>query len=100
MTESMLAAFNSGDYAAWSREWSPAMKAAINEQAFGQFRDQTLSSAGRFVSIESITSRPGQEPGVTRWESTVAFEKGRYVFTIAFKPGSKEIEGVNLSPAP
>lgn len=100
MTENMLEAFNAGDYAAWSRDWSEAMTNAIPEQAFQDFRRQTLAQAGEFRSIESITSRPGQEPGVTRWESTARFENGRHVFMIAFKAGSQEIDGVTLSPAP
>jgi hypothetical protein len=31
---------------------------------------------------------------------TAQFEKGRCAFWIAFKEGSKQIEGVNLAPAP
>lgn len=99
MTEGMLTAFNAGDYAAWSRDWSETMKNAIPEQTFREFRQQTLAQAGMYQAIESISSRPGQQPGATRWESMVQFSKGRYIFMIAFKEGSKRIEGVNLSPA-
>ena len=100
MTENMLAAYNSGDYAAWSKDWSSTMKSAITEQAFREFQRASMLTTGSFKSIDSITSRPGEKPGVTRWESTVTFENGRYLFMIAFDSGSKQIEGVNLSPAP
>ena len=98
MTQNMLEAYNAADYAAWSRDWSQVMKDAIPEQAFLDFREQSMATTGEFEAIESITSRPGQNPGVTRWGSTVRFENGTYLFMIAFNEGSKLIEGVDLSP--
>jgi hypothetical protein len=98
MTQNMLEAYNAADYGAWSRDWSQVMKDAIPEQAFLDFQRQSMANTGDFEAIENITSRPGQDPGVTRWESTVRFENGTYVFMIAFNEGSKLIEGVDLSP--
>lgn len=98
MTENMLEAYNSGDYAAWSRDWSATMKQSIPAATFEAFREQTMAESGQFVDVVSIRSRPGDNPGVTRWESTVEFERGTYTFMIAFNAGSKSIEGVNLAP--
>ena len=98
MAENMLAAYNTGEYGAWSRDWSQVMKDAIGEDAFLAFRDQTMATAGSFVSIGSIQSRPGNNPGVTRWEFETEFENGPMDFMIAFEEGSKLIEGVDLRP--
>lgn len=98
MAEHMLAAYNAGDYDAWSRDWSQQMKDAIGAEAFASFRDQTMQVAGPFEAIESVESRPGNNPGVWRWEFTAQFETGTYVFMIAFNEGSPLIEGVNLEP--
>ena len=99
MAENMLAAYNDGDYEAWSRDWSDAMKSAIGADAFQSFRDGTMASAGAFERIESVESRPGNNPGVTRWEFVTQFENGPMVFMIAFQEGSKLIEGVDLRAA-
>lgn len=99
MAEHMLAAYNAGDYEAWSRDWSQQMKDGIGEEAFASFRDQAMQIAGSFEAIESVESRPGDNPGVWRWEFTARFENGTYVFMIAFNEGSPLIEGVNLEPA-
>lgn len=99
MAENMLAAYNDGDYAAWSRDWSQTMKDAIGEDAFVAFRDQMMGSAGTFESITSVESRPGTNPGVTRWEFVSEFENGPMQFMIAFEEGSDLIEGVDLRPA-
>lgn len=100
MAEHMLAAYNDGDYQAWSRDWSEAMKDAIGEEAFLAFRDQTLAAGGEFRSIEAVEMRPGNNPGVTRWEFVTEFANGQYDFMIAFNEGSKLIDGVNLAPTP
>lgn len=100
MSERMLAAFNAGDYAEFSHDWSPAMREGVPETAFRAFRDQTLPVSGKFVSLDTIVSRQGQSAGVVRWESTCTFEKGTWVLMIAFKEGSKLIEGNTLTAAP
>lgn len=99
MAENMLEAYNAADYTAWSRDWSPTMKLAIPEQAFLDFQAESMADTGRFEAIEGISSRPGQNPGVTRWETTARFQNGTWVLMIAFDDGSKSIEGVNISPA-
>jgi hypothetical protein len=43
IAENALQAYNAGDYAVWSRDWSDAMKAAIKERDFMAFREQTSS---------------------------------------------------------
>lgn len=98
MGENALQAINSGDYAAWSRDWSDTMKKAINEKTFQTFRDATLRDYGRYQSIAEVRLAPGRTSGTTRWEFITHFEKGDLLFYLAFYENSVEVDGVNLSP--
>lgn len=100
MAESMLAAYNDGDYARWSADWSQQMKDAIGEEAFSSFRDQAMTIAGRFEQINGVEMRPSEtRADAVRWEFATEFDNGAFTFLIAFHQGSKLIEGVNLEPA-
>lgn len=96
----MLAAYNDGDYAAWSRHWSQRMKDAIDAEAFGGFRTQAMESAGRFEEIEDVALRPARDRAdAVRWEFTSRFTRGAVVFTIVFHTDSTQIEGVDFRTA-
>ena len=48
IAQNMLVAYNSGDYQAFSRDWSSPVKFVVREQAFQKFRDENLpATAGR-----------------------------------------------------
>jgi Protein of unknown function (DUF3887) len=98
MAEDMLAAYNDGDYERWSEDWSQEMKDAIGPDAFQAFRDETMAGAGAFEQIDSVESRPGNNPGVTRFEFVTQFENGPMAFMIAFDEGDELIDGVDLRP--
>jgi hypothetical protein len=102
MAESMLQAYNSGDYGAWSRDWSDEMKAAIDQATFGGFREQMFAVTGRFLELKSVELKPGeQDPDVARYEFMASFERDDDVlFMIAFYPGSRKIDGVQVEPEP
>jgi hypothetical protein len=91
MAESMLEAYNSGDYDVWSRDWSDAMKAAIDRETFESFREQTLPVTGSFVEITSVELKPGeQDPDVARFEFRTTFERDdEVVFMIASFQGAR-----------
>lgn len=96
MAENALGAFNEGNYASWSRDWSDEMKAAIGEDAFLAFRDQAHAQLGNYVAITDVTGSEGGDPGTYRWTFDVEFEKGPYTMWLGFKEGSKLIEGVSF----
>lgn len=100
IAENMLQAYNSGDYGAWSRDWSDEMKAGIDRATFEGFRQQTLPATGAFLQIKSVDLKPGeQDPDVARYEFRASFEEDDDVlFMIAFYPGSRKIDGVQLDP--
>lgn len=88
-----FAALNSGDYAAWSRDWSHTMKGAIDATAFRQFRDGIAANVGAYVSHgEPVLSSTQQ--GTYRWTFRVTFERGEASIAFAFFDGSAVVDGV------
>ncbi len=49
-TDNLLAGLNAADYAQFSRDFDPKMKAAMNESAFIQSRQQVTGKIGNYVS--------------------------------------------------
>lgn len=97
--ENALNALNSGDYAAWSRDWDETMKAAVNEDAFLQYREQTLAQVGQFESILAVEMNPSRQAGSVRWVFTCQFEKARVRFIMAFPQDGRLANTVLTEPA-
>jgi hypothetical protein len=96
MADSALQAFNDRDYAAWSRDWSETMKAAIDEEAFLSFRDEYHAELGNWTGISNAVGGPGAAAGSYRWTFDLDFENGPYRMWFGFKEGSPLIEGVSF----
>jgi hypothetical protein len=94
MIESALRAFNTGDYATWSRDWDDDMKAAITEEAFQDYRNQVVATYGQYVSLESVEIQPGVNKGYVRWVAIASFEKGKIKFGFGFLNNGREIKGI------
>jgi hypothetical protein len=58
-----------------------------------------LSKGPGVTSDSSASGGLHNDPGVTRWELRAAFDNGPMQFVVAFKKGSKLIEGVDLRAA-
>lgn len=89
IAENALHALNSGDYAAWSRDWDDTLKGAINEDAFLQYREQALAQTGQFESILSVELAPSPRADSIRWVFTCQFEKARVRFIMAYPKDGK-----------
>jgi len=96
MAENALQAFNDGDYAAWSRDWSETMKSAIDEEAFLAFRDQFHAQLGDYTAVTNVTGAQGSDRGTYRWTYDIQFENGAYRMWFGFKGESPLIEGVSF----
>lgn len=94
MIDSALQAINTGDYTSWSRDWDKDMKAAINDGAFQEYRNQVVSQYGKYVSLESVEMQPGLKKGNVRWIAIADFEKGKIKFTFGFPNDSRLVKGV------
>lgn len=92
--DSALQAINSGDYAAWSRDWDNDMKAAINDAAFQEYRSQVTAQYGKYVSLGSVEMQPGVQNGNVRWVAIADFEKGRIKFSFGFPADGRLVNGV------
>lgn len=94
LIDSALQAFNSGDYAAWSRDWDNAMKDAINDKTFQEYRGQVVAQYGQYVSLESVEIQPGSEKGNVRWVAIAKFENGKIKFSFGFQNDGRQITGI------
>ena len=98
MIDSALRAINTGDYAAWSHDWDNAMKAAINDATFQEYRSQVISQYGQYVSLESVEMQPGSQKDSIRWVAIADFEKGKIKFSFGFPNDGRLVSGVFPEP--
>lgn len=94
LAENAMQGFATGNYAAWSRDWSETMKGAISEDAFLTFRQEVISTMGAYQSIESVTIAPSTTEGYVRWVVVANFEKGQMEYAFSFRQDGKLVEGV------
>ena len=94
LVENAMQGFAAGDYAAWSRDWSNAMKGAIPADAFLAYRQQVIDGLGAYHSIESVTLAPSDTAGYVRWVAVVNFARGQMEFAFSFSQDGKLVEGV------
>lgn len=94
LIDSALQALNTGDYAAWSRDWADDMKAAIKDKDFQSYRDQVVAQYGQYVALESIEIQPGTNVDRVRWVVVADFEKGKIKYTFSFLPDGKQVKGI------
>lgn len=99
IAENALNAINTGDYAAWSRDWDDELKGAIDEEAFLQFREQALGQVGQFQSVLSVEMAPSPRADSVRWVFTCQFEKAKIRFIMAFPKDGKLANTVTTGPA-
>jgi hypothetical protein len=102
IAQSMLLAYNSGDYQAFSRDWSSPVKAMASERAFREFRDENLPATGRFRALTSITPTAGQQDADhASYEVLAQFERQDGVlFTMTLSAGGAKVEGLEFKPRP
>ena len=94
LAENALEGFAAGDYTAWSRDWSGAMKDAISEETFWAYRQEVLNTMGAYESIESVTIAPSDTEGYVRWVVVTNFENGQMEFAFSFRQDDKLVEGI------
>ena len=94
MIDSALQAINTGDYATWSHDWDTDMKAAIDDAAFQEYRNQVMSQYGKYVALESVEMQPGIQKGNVRWVAIADFEKGKIKFAFGFPNDGRLVKGV------
>ena len=102
IAQNMLVAYNSGDYQAFSRDWSSPVKFVVREQAFQKFRDENLPATGPFKAITSMTPVAGQQnTDHASYQAHATFQKRESVlFTITLSANSAKVEGLEFNSQP
>jgi hypothetical protein len=99
IAHNMLVAYNSGDYQAFSQDWSSPMKLVVRERAFQKFRDENLPTTGPFKAISSVTPVAGQQDADhASYQVHARFQKREGVlFTITLSADHATVEGLEFN---
>ena len=102
IAQNMLVAYNSGDYQAFSRDWSSPVEFVVREQAFQKFRDENLPATGPFKAITSMTPVAGkQNADHASYQVHATFqERESVLFTITLSANSAKVEGLEFNSQP
>ncbi len=99
LADSMLSAFDSGNYKKFSADFAAALRNDMDKDAFLEWRAPLADSLGDYLSITDATVKKGDDGNPDRYVFTASFSKDDSVgFVIVFKPGTDRIKRVNLKP--
>jgi hypothetical protein len=99
IAENMLAAYNSGDYGAFSRDLSLPAKLIVDEETFAEFRYENLPVTGPYMAITSVQAYPGRlDADHARYLVHARFEHQHVVTLHVTVSRSGEIDGLELYP--
>jgi hypothetical protein len=97
----MLAAYNSGDYRAFSRDLSLPAKLIVDEHTFADFRTENLSVTGPYMAITSVQPQPNQQdPDHSRYLVRAQFQYQDAVVLVMTVSRSRQVDGLELYPRP
>jgi len=92
ITENLLTAINTDDYAAFSRDFSAGMLSAFAPDQFEQLRDLLMGASGNFVSMGTPALSNSQ--GYAIYRIQCPYEKEDVVVTVSFQVGGYQVEGL------
>lgn len=97
----MLAAYNSGDYRAFSRDLSLPAKLIVDERTFADFRTENLSVTGPFMAVTSVQPEPNrQDPDHRSYLVRAQFQYQDAVVLVMTVSRSGQVDGLELYPRP
>jgi hypothetical protein len=99
IAENLLAAYNLGDYQAFSRDLSLPATLIVDEDAFAEFRTENLSVTGPFMAVTSVQPEPAK-PGRdhVRYLVRAQFQHLNAVALVLTLSRDGEVEGLELYP--
>jgi hypothetical protein len=99
IAENMLAAYNSGDYGAFSRDLSLPAKLIVDAETFADFRYQNLPVTGPYMAITSVQAASGrQDADHASYLVHARFEQQDAVSLLVTVSRGGEVEGLELYP--
>ena len=95
----MLAAYNLGDYQAFSRDLSLPARLIVDEDAFAEFRSEYLSVTGPFMAVTGVQPEPAK-PGRdhVRYVVRAQFQYLNAVALVITLSRDGQVEGRAVSP--
>jgi hypothetical protein len=99
IAENMLAAYNLGDYQAFSRDLSLPAKLIVDEDVFAEFRSENLSVTGPFMAVTGVQPEPAK-PGRdhVRYLVRAQFQHLNAVALVITLSRDGQVEGLALYP--
>jgi hypothetical protein len=99
IAENMLAAYNLGDYQAFSRDLSLPARLIVDEDAFAEFRSEYLSVTGPFMAVTGVQPEPAK-PGRdhVRYVVRAQFQYLNAVALVITLSRDGQVEGLELYP--
>jgi hypothetical protein len=91
IAENILQAINSGDYVAFSKDFSDAMAKASTETEYNKLRSLLLNTSGRYISKTKPTLSNIQTIAV--YDYVCQFDREKVVFRVTFQIGGNKVEG-------
>ncbi len=92
-----LYAWNAGDYAGWTAEWSDEMLALSDETSWTESRALALPLTGKFETIGELTSETFSN-GFTKWTAICDFEQVQIAFAIVLPNEGGKVQGLYMDP--
>ncbi len=92
ITANILTALDSGDYPAFTHDFSDEMLAAFPEDEFTQLRNLLITSSGNFVSTGKLSLSNQEEFALYRIRCT--YQQEDIVVTVVFKIEGMLVEGL------
>ena len=95
----MLAAYNSGDYHAFSRDLSLPAKLIVDEDTFAEFRSENLSITGPYLAITSVQPESNQQDrDHSRYLVRAQFQYQDVVVLVMTVSRTGRVDGLELYP--
>lgn len=92
ITRNILTALDTGDYAAFTRDFSDEMGTALPESQFHELRDMLHKYSGKFV--HPIEMSLSNKQGFAVYRITCKYEYEDVVVTVVFRIKGKQVEGL------
>ena len=89
----ILTSINAGDYAGFSRDFSPDMLTAIPAAQFTSLVDMLQKASGKYMSCDT-TPQLSNKQGYTLYRLSCKFELESVIVTVTFKTGGAQVEGL------
>jgi hypothetical protein len=99
IAENMLAAYNLGDYQAFSRDLSLPARLIVDKDTFAEFRTENLSVTGPFLAVTRVEPEPGKEdPAHHRYLVHAQFQYLSVEALVLTLSHDGRVEGLELYP--